>query len=323
MVGLTDNEIEEAGLPAGSVAVVGGVSYSLQGLPPGTSVDAKFVLPPGSDPTSVFKFTHGKWEDETHLATIVGDTITFHVRDGGEGDEDGVANGVIVDPMVPVRQASAPPRAEIGRCGVAPASKEGSKTVYGGNYEDAKCSRREAGGRYRWKNGAVAPHFTGSTSKLIVETPAKVKISCARGGASGEITGQAGESLQLDLSGCSGPSRAACTSPGQEAGVILSTLLSGAVGFTDASRRTVGIDLAPEATSDNDLAEFECGTTPERLTGSVVAQIKTVGKMSGTLQMQLKGKHGTQAIERLEGGAPRHAQPLSGPSRPLMWNRHP
>jgi hypothetical protein len=33
----------------------------------------------------------------THPATIVGNTLTFSVTDGGAGDDDGVVNGVIVD----------------------------------------------------------------------------------------------------------------------------------------------------------------------------------------------------------------------------------
>ena len=298
---LSDQAIDETGLPAGSLAVVGGVSYSLMGLPPGTSVDAKFDLPPDSHPTSVFKFTKGKWEDETHLATIVGDTITFHVRDGGEGDEDGVANGVIVDPMVPVRLASPPVHAEIGRCGSAPASKEGSKTVYGGEYHDSKCSKDEAGGKYRWKAGAIQRGFTASGSKVSVETSAKVKISCTGSSASGEITGQTGENMQLTLSGCSGPNKAVCTTPGQQAGVILSSLLGGTVGFIDASKGTVGVKLAPVESSSPNVAEFECGATEERLTGSVVGQLKTVGKMSSSLQLQFKGKRGVQTLEGLEG----------------------
>ncbi len=298
---LSDQAIDEAGLPAGSLAVVGGVSYSLSGLPAGTSVDVKFELPAGSNPTSVFKFTKGKWEDVTHLATITGDTITFHVRDGGEGDEDGIANGVIVDPLVPVRLASPPPRAEVGRCTPAPTSKEGSKAVYGGDYGNVKCSKAVAGGRYRWKAGAAQTGFTASGSKMSVETPSRVKVSCKASSATGEVTGQTGENIQIEFSGCSGAGGTACTTQGQQTGVILSSLLGGSVGFLDAAKGAVGIDLAPVNSSSPNVAEFDCGATPERLAGSFVGQLTTVGKMSSSLQLQFKGKHGTQTNERLEG----------------------
>jgi streptogramin lyase len=102
---VTEISVEEvglAGLPAGAVQVVGGVSYQLSGFPAGSSFDAVFNLPPGSEPTNVYKRINGTYVDVTSLATISANTITFHVRDGGPGDEDGVANGVIVDPFVPV-----------------------------------------------------------------------------------------------------------------------------------------------------------------------------------------------------------------------------
>jgi len=40
--------------------------------------------------------------DASAIATVVGDTVTIQATDGGVGDEDGVANGTIVDPIVPV-----------------------------------------------------------------------------------------------------------------------------------------------------------------------------------------------------------------------------
>ncbi len=100
---VSDEQAKEAGLPEGAVAVVGSVSYTLSGLTPGGSVNVTMQLPPGSEPTNVFKLIDGSYFDVTSLATISGNTITLHLTDGGLGDADGVANGVIVDPVVPVR----------------------------------------------------------------------------------------------------------------------------------------------------------------------------------------------------------------------------
>ena len=46
--------------------------------------------------------------DISSIATIDGDTVTLHLTDGGPGDQDGVANGVIVDPVIPARAAMVP-----------------------------------------------------------------------------------------------------------------------------------------------------------------------------------------------------------------------
>jgi uncharacterized protein YejL (UPF0352 family) len=99
---VSDEQAKEAGLPEGAVAVVGSVSYTVSGLTPGGSVNVTMQLPPGSEPTNVFKLINGSYVDVTSLATISGNTITLHLTDGGLGDADGLANGVIVDPVVPV-----------------------------------------------------------------------------------------------------------------------------------------------------------------------------------------------------------------------------
>ncbi len=99
---VSDEQAKEAGLPEGAVAVVGSVSYTVSGLTAGGSINVTMQLPPGSEPTNVFKLINGSYVDVTSLATISGNTITLHLTDGGLGDADGVANGVIVDPVVPV-----------------------------------------------------------------------------------------------------------------------------------------------------------------------------------------------------------------------------
>jgi hypothetical protein len=50
----------------------------------------------------VYKYQDGTYVNESSIATIVGNQITLHLTDGGQGDADGVANGVIVDPIIPV-----------------------------------------------------------------------------------------------------------------------------------------------------------------------------------------------------------------------------
>ncbi len=91
------------GLPEGAVAVIGSLSYQVSHVTPGGSIEVVMQLPPGSNPTNVYKLIKGSYVNVTSIATISGNTITLHLTDGGLGDEDGEVNGVIVDPIVPVR----------------------------------------------------------------------------------------------------------------------------------------------------------------------------------------------------------------------------
>ena len=77
------------------------VSFSLEGCSVGEtiqiSVDFEMVFAPGStvhkiDPVS-------GWSAAIPGATIVESVVSYSVKDGGELDQDGVANGVIVDPV--------------------------------------------------------------------------------------------------------------------------------------------------------------------------------------------------------------------------------
>ena len=90
-------------LPSGATVLTGSLAYEVHEVPVGGSVDVTMALPAGAAPTGVFKFQDGVYVDVTSLATISGDTIVLHLTDGGLGDDDGVANGVIVDPVAAVR----------------------------------------------------------------------------------------------------------------------------------------------------------------------------------------------------------------------------
>ena len=81
---------------------MGLISYQVLSVPVGGSVDVVLQLPPGSAPTAIYKYINGSYVDVTSIATISGNTVTLHLTDGGLGDEDGTANGVIVDPVVPL-----------------------------------------------------------------------------------------------------------------------------------------------------------------------------------------------------------------------------
>lgn len=107
--------------------------------------------------------------------------------------------------------------------------------------------------------------------------------------------------MQVTFSGCAGRSKTKCQTSGSPEGVIVSSLVGGRIGYLKAVKRTVGVELSPLDGSSPDFADFECAGVPERLSGSVVARVKTVGKPSSVIELQLKGKRGTQAATNLEG----------------------
>ena len=78
----------------------------MNGLTPGGTVDVTLLLPAGSNPTGVYKLQNGVYADASSIATIAGNVIVLHLTDGGFGDVDGTANGVIVDPVVPAGTAA-------------------------------------------------------------------------------------------------------------------------------------------------------------------------------------------------------------------------
>jgi hypothetical protein len=87
----------------GAEPLVGSISYEVSGLEPGANIDVVVELPSGASPDAVLKQTGDTVVDITDQVTIEGDVITVDITDGGVLDEDGVANGRIVDPLIPVR----------------------------------------------------------------------------------------------------------------------------------------------------------------------------------------------------------------------------
>jgi len=131
--GLTAEELPSGvSLPAGAVAIVGSLEFTVN-VTPGGSVRVRLVLPEGSAPNALYKLRHKAGGGEEYveipssLYTITGNTIELTLVDGGPDDEDGEVNGVIVDPLVPVRMtkpATTPPTETKQGC-----VRDGSATV--------------------------------------------------------------------------------------------------------------------------------------------------------------------------------------------------
>ena len=104
LTGISASPIPSGSLPPGYDPVAGDLGFEVTGLTPGETIEVTVQLPSGSDPTNILKLVSGTYVDASSIATISGDTVALQLTDGGFGDEDGVANGTIVDPLVPVRQ---------------------------------------------------------------------------------------------------------------------------------------------------------------------------------------------------------------------------
>jgi hypothetical protein len=74
----------------------------VNGVTPGATIDIDVYIPAGTSPSSYLKLQGGAWVELPPSAfDIAGDVVTLHLTDGGVGDEDGDANGTIVDPGAP------------------------------------------------------------------------------------------------------------------------------------------------------------------------------------------------------------------------------
>src|SRR5205823_5586077 len=81
--------------------------FSVTSVPVGGSADVQEILPNDITPTSYYKqdpttgALHPFNYDGSVGAELDGQLVTLHLVDGGPGDADGQANGVIMDPGGP------------------------------------------------------------------------------------------------------------------------------------------------------------------------------------------------------------------------------
>ena len=188
---------------------------------------------------------------------------------------------------------AAPQLPEIGRC----ERLEGTS----GRFTDSKCIKVSPGedtGRYEWQpwpsgNPAINAEATGAT----FETPAETKVRCATPvQGTGEYTGSQTASFALTFTGCeaSGAIAGPCHT-------IHSVALQASLGFIiGGAKPTAGWEMA--SSSPPDLATFECDGRMVSITGSAIAPISTLDKMSERFTIKYKAKKGRQAVESFESG---------------------
>jgi hypothetical protein len=92
--------------PIGFDYPTGFFALDLANVPPGGTVRVTLTFAPGTRPVGYVKCGASGCALYPN-ATIDGDSVTLTLTDGGSGDADGLANGVITDPGAPaVRKTS-------------------------------------------------------------------------------------------------------------------------------------------------------------------------------------------------------------------------
>ncbi len=154
-------------------------------------------------------------------------------------------------------------------------------------------------------NPAAPIPFTSSSGASTLETVSKVKVKCKADTNKGEITGPNSVSVVVSFTGCEAKGGIMCNSPNGVAGEIVTTTLSGTLGYlVNPEIKEVGLDLSSPAGAV--LAEFTCGAALRAIvTGSVIGQITPVNKLllpPKHFMLKFKQKKGKQAITHLFGG---------------------
>ncbi|MCA9515735.1 MAG: hypothetical protein KC635_12385, partial [Myxococcales bacterium] len=93
-------------LPESVTGPIGTFTFKVFGVTPGGLTTIRFTFPSGVPAGSWWKLVGAQWSeftwDGTTGARVVSpQVLELVIRDGGRGDEDGVANGVVVDPGAP------------------------------------------------------------------------------------------------------------------------------------------------------------------------------------------------------------------------------
>jgi hypothetical protein len=227
------------------------------------------------------------------------------------GHNTAILNGsfVTTTPRVIESEAVLP---QIGRCKKVAAVKENGKRVFHGRYESASCVFENPFplgstlGKYEWTPGPGPNNkFSGSSGKMTLETVGHHTITCVASTNAGEYTGEKTATATLTLTGCKRSTGETCQSSGAAAGEIVTSPLSGELGFIEdfyegesTLKVSVGLDLKHSPT----LLTAQCGAEAVAVSGSVIVPVTTVDKMAKSFNAKFLAPGGRQAPESFEEG---------------------
>ena len=198
---------------------------------------------------------------------------------------------------------------DLGRCQKVTPEGTGKTAVYHGGYVDSGCIEENVKheGHYEWLPGpGPAAKFAGKSGALTLETAGKAKVTCSASQSAGEYTGPQAATLGLTLTGCSlGATKESCQSAGAAAGEISAAGLQAKLGFIqDVSEGTeIHVSLGWDLQREPSILSAECGGAKTALlvTGSVIAPISTIDKMTSAYTLKFSATGGKQSPESFEG----------------------
>ena len=286
------------GLPEGTVAPVGLVSYEVTEVPPGGTISLSFALPNGAAPTGIYKRVEGSYVPYPAGKTkIEGSNVTIEITDNGPYDENPEL-GAIRDPIAPA-SSSAP---SFGVCEKAP-----------GPFMQSSCLTQGGAGKYRWRPEEGHTAFTLSSGAVNFGTATGSVVSCASAHSIGPASTTGKRSvggLTLTFVGCRGASGELCEgkthTPFQPRGEVDSSELEGTLGWQQKASKKLALALFP-ASHVGPFLRVNCGAGWTSLVGSVVVPVKA-DKMAVAQKLKYKSKKGTQKLSNFEGEA---AEPLT------------
>jgi hypothetical protein len=199
---------------------------------------------------------------------------------------------------------------EIGRCTKVQPEKVGKEKLFHGHYEAKDCVEENPqppgsqNGEYEWSPGTgPSSSFSVSLGKTTLESVGKTAVKCAGASGSGQYTGTKTATATLTFTGCQRTdTKVPCQSTGAGSGEIVTSPLEGELGFIEdvfegeTLNVSVGLDLKRSPT----LLTADCAGSALSVSGSVIAPIGAVNKMTSSFSLQYKATAGKQVPEGFE-----------------------
>lgn len=197
--------------------------------------------------------------------------------------------------------------------GTPPHEKTKKKSVYTGHFEKG-CTVENTTDNYRIKGAHPGPEgkyevmegigkgkvFKGTGGRAELEVHSVGGIICQSSSDSGKFSSpKEASDIAVTFKGCEYIDTK-CESKGAKAGEIKTNTLKGELGYIDAAKDEVGVDLTPE--SGTYEAEFTCEPQEMRVRGSVIGLVGPVNEFTKTSTLTFEQAYGKQGITRFEGG---------------------